>query len=81
MPKDRTTFVSGVRTMTTAGDVNTQTGMAASLFLVNESMVDDYFYNADGELLVVPQKAAFASSPSSARSSSRRARSASSRAA
>jgi homogentisate 1,2-dioxygenase len=58
MPTDRATFVSGVRTMTTAGDVNTQAGMAASLFFVNESMVRDYFYNADGELLVVPQQGA-----------------------
>ena len=55
MPKDATTFISGMRTMTTAGDVNTQTGMSAALFLVKASMADEYFYNADGELLVVPQ--------------------------
>ena len=45
----------GVRTITTAGDVNTQTGMSASIYFVTQSMVDEYFYNADGELLVVPQ--------------------------
>jgi len=56
MPNEATTFVSGIRTMTTAGDVNTQVGMAASVFMVNRSMVDDYFYNADGEMLVVPQE-------------------------
>jgi len=56
MPGEATTFVSGIRTMTTAGDVNTQTGMAASVFMVNQSMVDEYFYNADGEMLVVPQE-------------------------
>ncbi len=55
MPNEGTTFISGVRTMTTAGDVNTQTGMAASVYLVNQSMSDEYFYNADGEMLVVPQ--------------------------
>jgi len=55
MPNEGTTFVSGIRTMTTAGDVNTQTGMAASIYLVNRSMSDQYFYNADGEMLVVPQ--------------------------
>ncbi len=55
MPNDGTTFISGVRTMTTAGDVNTQTGMAAAVYLVNQSMTDEYFFNADGELLVVPQ--------------------------
>lgn len=54
-PEGQLTFVSGVRTVTTAGDANTQTGMAASFFFVNTSMGDEYFYNADGELLVVPQ--------------------------
>jgi homogentisate 1,2-dioxygenase len=48
-------FVSGMRTMTTAGDVGTQTGMAAHVYLANADMVDDYFYSADSELLVVPQ--------------------------
>ncbi|XDA99930.1 homogentisate 1,2-dioxygenase [Sulfitobacter sp. LCG007] len=49
------TWITGMRTMTTAGDVNTQTGMASHVYLVTESMVDDYFYSADSELLVVPQ--------------------------
>lgn len=50
------TWVTGMRTATTAGDVNTQTGMAAHVYTVTASMVDDYFYSADGELLVVPQE-------------------------
>ncbi len=50
------TWLSGMRTMTTAGDVNTQTGMASHVYLVTESMVDSYFYSADSELLVVPQE-------------------------
>jgi len=50
------TFVTGMRTMTTAGDVNTQTGMAAHIYLANTSMEDEYFFSADGELLVVPQE-------------------------
>ncbi len=54
-PDGKFNFCSGMRTMTTAGDVYTQTGMAAHLYFINESMVDDYFYNADGELLIVPQ--------------------------
>ncbi len=53
---DPTTFISGIRTMTTAGDVNTQTGMAAHVFIANESMKDEYFYSADSELLVIPQE-------------------------
>ncbi|MFM8568251.1 MAG: homogentisate 1,2-dioxygenase, partial [Candidatus Kapaibacterium sp.] len=57
-PDGKLTFISGVRTLTTAGDVNTQTGMAAGLYFANTSMVNEYFYNADGELLVVPQEGA-----------------------
>ena len=49
-------WITGMRTMTTAGDVNTQVGMAAHIYLVNTSMIDDYFYSADSELLVVPQE-------------------------
>ena len=49
-------WITGMRTMTTAGDVNTQVGMASHVYLVTESMVDDYFYSADSELLVVPQQ-------------------------
>ncbi|HMB47908.1 MAG TPA: homogentisate 1,2-dioxygenase, partial [Afifellaceae bacterium] len=56
MPNEETNFVSGMRTMTTAGDVHTQVGMAAHAFVITTSMVDDYFFNADGELLVVPQE-------------------------
>ncbi|HGG04424.1 MAG TPA: homogentisate 1,2-dioxygenase [Aliiroseovarius sp.] len=52
------TWLTGMRTMTTAGDVNTQVGMASHIYLVTESMVDDYFYSADSELLVVPQDGA-----------------------
>jgi homogentisate 1,2-dioxygenase len=50
------TWLTGMRTMTTAGDVNTQVGMAAHVYLVTRSMTDAYFYSADSELLVVPQQ-------------------------
>jgi len=53
---DALTFVDGMRTISTAGDVNTQEGMAAHVYLANASMHDDYFYSADSELLVVPQQ-------------------------
>ncbi len=49
------TWITGMRTMTTAGDVNTQVGMAAHIYLVTRSMEDEYFFSADSELLVVPQ--------------------------
>ena len=50
------TWLTGMRSMTTAGDVNTQTGMASHIYLVNTSMVDSYFFSADSELLIVPQE-------------------------
>ena len=56
IPKEDTTFLQGVQTMTTAGDVNTQAGMAAHVYLITKSMVDQHFYNADGELMFVLQQ-------------------------
>ena len=50
------TWLTGMRTMTTAGDVNTQVGMASHVYLVTESMENAYFFSADSELLVVPQE-------------------------
>jgi homogentisate 1,2-dioxygenase len=50
------TFLTGMRTITTAGDVNTQVGMASHIYLITDSMVDEYFYSADSELLIVPQE-------------------------
>ena len=56
IPKADMTFLQGVQTMTTAGDANTQAGMAAHVFLITKSMVDQHFYNADGEMMFVPQQ-------------------------
>jgi homogentisate 1,2-dioxygenase len=56
MPTEPLTFLQGVRTITTAGDAGAQAGMATHVYLVTRSMVDEYFYNADGELMFVPQQ-------------------------
>ena len=56
IPNEETDFLSGIRTMTTAGDANGQSGMAAHVYVANKSMVDDHFFNADGELLIVAQE-------------------------
>ncbi len=56
IPSEPTNFVDGVRTITTAGDVVGQSGMATHVYVANESMVDDYMMNADGELLFVAQE-------------------------
>ena len=58
IPSEKLTFVAGVRTITTAGDVDMRSGMSANIYFVTQSMVDEYFYDADGELLVVPQQGA-----------------------
>ena len=56
IPETPLTFLTGMRTMTTAGDVNGQAGMASHVYVANTDMVDEYFFNADGELLIVPQE-------------------------
>ena len=56
IPGDELTFVSGLSTITAAGDYDTQVGMAAHLSLVTRSMRNEYFFNADGELLIVAQE-------------------------
>jgi homogentisate 1,2-dioxygenase len=56
VPTEKLSFIEGVRTMTTAGDAGTQAGMGAHIYLVTRSMIDEYFYNADGEMLFVPQQ-------------------------
>ena len=48
-------FLEGIRTMTTAGDVMGQAGMATHAYVFNTDMEDEYFFNADGELLILPQ--------------------------
>ncbi len=56
IPSEKITFLQGVRTVTTAGDATGQAGMAAHLYFVTQSMVDDYFYNADGEMMFIAQQ-------------------------
>jgi homogentisate 1,2-dioxygenase len=56
LPNEKTTFVTGLCTMTTAGDAESQAGMASHVLLVTESMTREHFFDADGELLVVAQE-------------------------
>jgi homogentisate 1,2-dioxygenase len=58
LPEEQLTFVEGVRSVTTAGDADARAGMSACLYFATQSMTDDYFYDADGELLIVPQQGA-----------------------
>ncbi|HXL67219.1 MAG TPA: homogentisate 1,2-dioxygenase [Xanthobacteraceae bacterium] len=56
IPQVKLTFVTGLHTMTTAGDAETLSGMAAHILFVTQSMEREHFFNADGELLVVAQE-------------------------
>ena len=56
LPAEPTTFLDSIRTITTCGDVSTLAGMSAHLYCATKSMQREYFFNADGELLFVPQQ-------------------------
>ncbi len=60
IPNEELTFIAGARTMTTAGDCEMRAGMSANVYFVTQSMERAYFYDADGELLIVPQQGALA---------------------
>ena len=55
VPDASLTLFNGIYTITTAGDAATQTGMAAHMYFATRSMTDTVFYNADAEMLLVPQ--------------------------
>jgi homogentisate 1,2-dioxygenase len=48
-------FIDGMATMGGGGDVAAGSGFAVHVYRANRPMADRYFYNADGELLLVPQ--------------------------
>jgi homogentisate 1,2-dioxygenase len=49
-------FVDGLVTLAGNGDQSARDGVAIHLYLANRSMQDRYFWNADGEMLLVPQQ-------------------------
>ncbi|HEX7640879.1 MAG TPA: homogentisate 1,2-dioxygenase [Burkholderiaceae bacterium] len=57
-PDQPTDFVSGLVTMAGNGDAGSQAGIAIHLYAANRSMEERFFYNADGEMLVLPQQGA-----------------------
>ena len=56
IPSEALTFVTGLHTITTAGDSDAQVGMGSHVALITRSMTNEYFFTADGELLVVAQE-------------------------
>lgn len=56
IPADPVDFIDGLTSMGGGGDVSTCSGYAIHVYLANRPMVRRYFYNADGEMLIVPQQ-------------------------
>ncbi len=52
---ERTDFIDGLITMAGNGNTHTHTGLGIHIYVANASMTDRFFYNADGEMLIVPQ--------------------------
>jgi homogentisate 1,2-dioxygenase len=48
-------FVDGLFTVGGNGDLKTRNGIAIHLYAANRSMIDRYFVDSDGELLLVPE--------------------------
>ena len=55
VPREPTDFVQGLFTIGGNGSPATQSGCAIYWYVANRSMRERFFYDADGELLIVPQ--------------------------
>jgi homogentisate 1,2-dioxygenase len=55
-PAADTDFVDGIVTLGGNGDAAMQDGVGIHLYTANASMHDRFFYNADGEMLILPQQ-------------------------
>ncbi len=56
MPETATDFVDGITTFAGNGNSYDQNGIAVHIFACNKDMTGRFFYNADGEMLVVAEK-------------------------
>jgi len=56
IPAEPTDFVDGLVTLAGNGDVATFSGLGVHVYVANTSMRNRVFYDADGELLLVPQQ-------------------------
>jgi homogentisate 1,2-dioxygenase len=57
-PAAGTDFIDGLATLATAGDASLHQGVAVHLYAASASMRERVFYDADGDLLLVPQEGA-----------------------
>src|SRR6201996_3549896 len=56
LPTEPTDFVDGLFTVAGNGGAADQTGVGIHVYAANRSMKGRFFYNADGEMLIVPQQ-------------------------
>lgn len=56
LPDSPTDFIDGLTTVAASGDARAQTGIGIHIYCANQSMQDRFFYNADGELLLLPER-------------------------
>jgi homogentisate 1,2-dioxygenase len=55
-PSGPVDFINGLITMAGCGDLASQTGAGIHIYACNASMRDRFFYNADGETLIAPER-------------------------
>lgn len=58
LPDEPRDFVDGWVTLASNGNAAMQAGVGIHMYLANQSMRERFFYNGDGELLIVPQQGA-----------------------
>ena len=56
IPREPTDFIDGLVTMGGNGAPAAQSGCGIHIYAANRSMTDRFFYNGDGEMLIVPQE-------------------------
>src|SRR5262249_28796226 len=56
LPTKPTDFIDGLITMAGNGDLAANVGAGIHIYAANDSMRDRFFYNADGEMLITPER-------------------------
>lgn len=56
LPETPIDWLDGLKTLAANGDARLQAGIGIHVYTANRSMTERFFYDADGELLIVPQQ-------------------------
>ena len=51
---ERSNWVEGLRTIAGAGELQTKMGLAIHVYGFGRDMMDESFYNSDGDMLIIP---------------------------